>query len=230
MAAHPEDACERQARSVHMRWSYRLCRAIVRAAYVLWACGRVYGTDHVPRTGGVVLACNHQSFLDPMLATLALPRECSYMARDTLFRNPVFRRVIELFNAFPVRRGESDVAAMRASLQRLADGALITAFPEGTRTADGRVRPCRPGVVVLARKAKVPLVPVAIEGAFEAWPRHRRFPGRANILVEYGRPLSPRELAAAGRDESAKRLTAEIRTIHNRLRRRAGKPPFIYGD
>lgn len=176
-----------------------------------------------------MLAGNHQSFFDPILVTLSLPRECSYMARDSLFRNPLFRRFIESFNAFPVRRGTSDVAAMRASLERLRHEAVITAFPEGTRTEDGRVRPCRPGVIVLARKAGVPLVPVAVEGAFDAWPRHRKLPGRATILVEFGRPFPPETLAGMDRDEAAERLTAEIRTLHNRLRRRLGRRPFDYG-
>ncbi len=210
------------------RLYYRVCRFVAQSVFVLYARGRVFGTRHVPRTGGVVLASNHQSFLDPILVTLALPRECSYMARDSLFRNPLFRRIIESLNAFPVRRGTSDVAAMRASLERLRHDAVITAFPEGTRTEDGRVRPCRAGVVVLARKAGVPLVPVAIEGAFDAWPRHRTLPGRATILVEYGRPFPPETLARLDRDAAAERLTAEIRTLHNRLRCRLGRPPFDY--
>jgi 1-acyl-sn-glycerol-3-phosphate acyltransferase len=207
-----------------------VCRSIARALYVFYALGRVYGVQNVPRAGGVVLASNHQSYLDPVLATLAIPRECSYMARDTLFGNPLFRRLIESLNAFPVRRGSSDVAAMRASLQRLQTDAVITAFPEGTRTEDGRVSPFRPGVVVLARKARVPIVPVAIEGAFDAWPRTRKLPGRAIIHVEYGRPIQPEELDSQPRDELAERLTRTVRTIHNRLRRRAGQLPFEYQD
>jgi 1-acyl-sn-glycerol-3-phosphate acyltransferase len=222
-------AVDSSAPEPHMRVYYRICRFLAQGTFVLFARGRVYGLRHVPRTGGVVLAGNHQSFFDPIVVTLALPRECSYMARDSLFRNPLFRRFIESFNAFPVRRGTSDVAAMRASLDRLRQGAVITAFPEASRTEDGRVRSCRAGVVVLARKAGVPLVPVAIEGAFDAWPRHRKLPGRATILVEYGRPFLPETLARMDRDVAAERLTVEIRMLHNRLRRRLGRRPFDYG-
>ncbi len=212
------------------RLYYRVGRAFCQATYVLLLRGRVYGVDHVPLLGGVLLACNHQSFLDPVLATLALPRECTYMARDTLFVNPLFRRLIESLNAFPVRRGESDVAAMKAALQRLGNGAALTTFPEATRTEDGRVRLIKPGVIVIARKARVPIVPVAIEGAFDAWPRHQKLPRCARVWVEYGRPIPPGELIAADRDASAKRLTTEMRTLHNRLRQRAGKRPFVYDD
>jgi 1-acyl-sn-glycerol-3-phosphate acyltransferase len=224
---HPAEAGTAPAR---MRIHYRISRSIAQTLYTLLFWGRVYGVEQVPRTGGVLLACNHQSFFDPALATLALPRECHYMARDSLFRNPLFGRFIESYNAFPVKRAASDIAAMKATLARLKAGALVTAFPEATRTRDGRVNPCRPGVIVLANRAHVPLVPVAIEGAFDAWPRHRKLPRRARIWVEYGRPFSPRELAEAPREELAARLTMSIRTIHNRLRRRAGRTPFVYAD
>jgi 1-acyl-sn-glycerol-3-phosphate acyltransferase len=213
-----------------MRLYYRFGRACCQLGYVLLLGGRVYRVNHVPSRGGVLLACNHQSYLDPVLATFAIPRECTYMARDTLFRNRYFRRLIESLNAFPVRRGESDVAAMKMALKKLAAEAVLTAFPEATRTEDGRVRPFKPGVIVLARKAKVPIVPVAIEGAFEAWPRHRKLPRSASVLIEYGRPIEPDEMQGVDRDESAQRITREIRTIHNRLRRRVGKRPFVYDD
>jgi 1-acyl-sn-glycerol-3-phosphate acyltransferase len=213
-----------------MRLYYRAGRVLCQTAYILLLNGRVYGVDHVPRSGGVLLACNHQSFLDPVLATLALPRECSYMARDTLFANPGFRWLIESLNAFPVRRGESDVAAMKTALKKLGEGAVLTAFPEATRTEDGRVRRVKPGVIVLARKAKVPVVPVAIEGAFDAWPRNRKLPRLARVWVEYGTPIQPGDLIGADRDQAAARLTTDIRTIHNRLRRRAGRRPFVYDD
>jgi 1-acyl-sn-glycerol-3-phosphate acyltransferase len=213
-----------------IRLYYRLGRAFAQMLYVMLLSGRVFGVDRVPVRGGAVLACNHQSFMDPVLATLALPRECSYMARDTLFANPLFRRLIESLNAFPVRRGASDVAAMKAALTKLRDGAILTAFPEATRTPDGRVYPMKPGVVVMARKAGVPLVPVAIEGAYDAWSRHQKWPRSARVWVEYGTPIAPHELRAAARDDSTKRLTTEIRTIHNELRVRAGKGPFVYDD
>ena len=221
---------DRQAEAVRMRLYYRTLRAITQVLYLLGASGRVSGLGHVPLTGGVLLACNHQSFLDPMLVTLAIPRECHYMARESLFRNRFFGRLISSVNTFPVRSGTSDVAAMRVALRRLAQGALVTVFPESTRTVNGRVSPCQPGVIVLARKAAVPLVPAAIEGAFDAWPRHRKLPRCARILVEYGRPLWPEELASRNRDELAAALTARIRALHNGLRVRAGKQPFEYGD
>lgn len=209
---------------------YRFCRFFVRWGHVLGMRGRVFRTDRVPRTGGVILACNHQSFLDPMLAALALPRECDFMARDTLFQHPVFKRLISSLNAFPVRRGEADLAAIKESLRRLRDGRLLIMFPEGTRTLDGRIGPFLPGIGSIAKKAKVPIVPVLIEGAFEAWPRHRKAPGIGRVTVIYGEPIYPE----AGRSMTAEALVAElngrVRLMQENERRRRGLPPLQYTD
>ncbi len=209
-----------------MRLYYRFCRFWCQVLYVLFLRGRVFGTSRVPTTGPVLLICNHQSFFDPVLATLALPRECDYMARDTLFANRFFRFLIESLNAFPVRRGEADVGALKETLRRLKAGRLITIFPEGTRTEDGRVGPFLPGAGSIARKAKAPVIPTLIEGAFEAWPRHRRFPGPGRVTVCYGEPIYPDRHpemdAQAIMDETARR----IRAMQARERRRRGQAPL----
>ena len=175
------------------RW-YRFCRAVTQALFLLLFRGRVFGVRNVPLDGGVLLVCNHQSFLDPILATLAPPRECHYMARDTLFGNRLFRRLIESLNAFPVRRGTGDIGAIRETLRRLKHGVLVTAFPEGTRTWDGRVGAMQTGVVLIARKARVPLVPTLILGAYEVWSRQAVLPRPAPVIIAYGEPLWPDQM------------------------------------
>lgn len=177
-----------------MRPWYRFCRLLCQLFFLLFFRGRVFHHERVPTQGGVLLVCNHQSFLDPVLATQALPRECAYMARDTLFRNPHFRWLIESLNAFPVKRGSSDVGAIKETLRRLKDGQLITLFPEGTRTPDGRIHEMQPGAVLLARKAKVPIVPTLILGAFECWPRHALLPRSRPIIVAHAAPIPPQML------------------------------------
>jgi 1-acyl-sn-glycerol-3-phosphate acyltransferase len=139
------------------------------------------------------LVSNHQSFLDPMLAALALPRECSYMARDSLFRHPLFGRLIAYYNAYPVKRDTADIGAIKETLRRLKAGKVVLTFPEGTRTRDGRIGEMRAGVILLARKTRVPLVPTLILGAFEAWPRTSRLPRPRPVLVAYGPPLYTHE-------------------------------------
>jgi 1-acyl-sn-glycerol-3-phosphate acyltransferase len=179
-----------------MRPHYRVSRGICRLCFALLFRGRVFNPERVPVDGGVLLVSNHQSFLDPMVATLALPRECHFMARDTLFERPAFKRLIESFNAFPIKRGTADLRGIKEALRRLKNGGLVTAFPEGTRTLDGTIGPMLPGSIILARKAKVPIVPTVILGAYKAWPRHAKLPRIAPILVAYGAPLTVDQIAA----------------------------------
>lgn len=172
---------------------YAFCRFLCQTAFLTFFRGRAFHTQRVPRSGGVLLVCNHQSYLDPVLATLALPRECHYMARDTLFKAGIFKKLIESLNAFPVKRATADVGAIKETLRRLKAGALITVFPEATRTHDGRVRPMQAGPVLIARKAGVPLIPTMILGAYEAWPRNAKGPHPAPVIVAYGEPVLPEQ-------------------------------------
>src|SRR5262245_27958504 len=113
-----------------MRLYYRILRYLAQMILILYFRGRVFGLKNVPNEGGVLLACNHQSFFAPVSSTLALYREGNYMARDTLFLNPLFKRLIESLNAFPVKRGASDVGAVKEIMRRLKDGKIVVVFPE----------------------------------------------------------------------------------------------------
>lgn len=202
-----------------MRPWYRFCRFFCQVAFMLLFRGRVFGRRHVPLRGGVILACNHQSFLDPVLATLALDRECDYMARDTLFRHARFRWLIESLNAFAVKRGAADVGAVKETLRRVKNGRLVTIFPEATRTPDGAVHAMQPGVVLIARKAGVPIVPTLILGAFEAWPRHAPLPGPRPIIVAHAPPLTPADMARLDEQACINIVRERIISMMERYRR-----------
>ena len=178
-----------------MRRYYAFLRYLCQLGFVTYFHGRVFGLQHVPRTGPVLLACNHQSFFDPVSATLAIPRECNYMARDTLFLNPWFGRFISSVNAFPVKRGAGDIGAVKEILRRLRDGKPVLVFPEGTRTRDGAIGPINVNSLLIAKKAGAAIVPTVIDGAFEAWPRTQLFPSPQSIYVTYCEWLSPAEVA-----------------------------------
>ncbi len=206
-----------------MRSWYRFSRIMCQIWFVIFFRGRVFGTRKVPRLGGVLLVSNHQSFFDPVLATLALPRECHYMARDSLFHNPFFRRLIESLNAFPIKRATADMGAIKETLRRLKSGALVVTFPEGTRTRDGSLQPMAPGVILLARKARVPIVPTAILGAFESWPRQAKLPRPHPVIVAYGDPMSPEMLAAMTDDDCIAEVRRRIQALMDRHTRTVAK-------
>jgi 1-acyl-sn-glycerol-3-phosphate acyltransferase len=149
---------------------------------------RVLRLARLPRTGPVLLAVNHQSYVDPMLAGSALPRPLHFMARRTLFVG-TFGRLIRSVNAFPVDRDRADLQAVREAIGLLERGRCLLIFPEGTRSRDGRLAPMRSGFGMLARRTGAPIVPVYIDGAFRAWPRQRLLPRLRQIRVWFGEPI-----------------------------------------
>src|SRR5439155_19090461 len=120
---------------------------------------KAWGSEHVPEQGGAIIVSNHQSYLDPIMLGVRLRRPLSYMARSDLFTQPGFTWLIMQLNAFPVRRGESDLGAMKQAIARVRQRRLLLMFPEGTRTRDGQIGAIQPGIALLARRAGVPLIP-----------------------------------------------------------------------
>ncbi len=185
---------------------------------------------NVPLEGPVILAANHQSFFDPPLVGAGVSPVLSFLARDTLFDSKILGPLIRNVNAYPVRRGGSDVGSFKQCLRLLKEGRHLVLFPEGTRTSTGRIRPMQAGVIGLARKSNAVIVPVLIEGAFELWPRHARLPRPARVNVEYEEPMLPNAFEGLSNTEAAGMLTSVMREQHNRLRERLGRHPFNYSD
>jgi 1-acyl-sn-glycerol-3-phosphate acyltransferase len=202
------------------RFYYDFCRFLCWWFFILMFKVRIKNRGRVPGHGGVLLISNHQSFLDPVLAGMGLGRECHYMARDSLFRNKLFKRLIESLNAFPVKRGKADVGAIKESLRRLKRGKVVVMFPEGTRTKDGRIRSMLPGLAAVAQKARVPIVPTLIDGAYQAWPRTSNMPGTGNVLVEYGEAIYPEDYADMKPEELTRLLEQRLREMQKELHRK----------
>ncbi len=202
------------------------CRTIVFTLFWLLFKGRVVRIRRVPKRGPVILACNHQSFFDPVLATIGLARESAYMARDTLFINPYFGWLIRSLNAIPIRRGHADVTSLKEMLRRLRDNYVVVIFPEETRTEDGRIGPMKSGTVLIARKARATIVPVCIEGAHEAWPRARPLPGPGRVVVSYGEPITPDQMKGTSDQEITDRIRRQIIAMQDAIRTRDGNRPF----
>jgi len=169
---------------------------------------RTRGMENVPKKGGVLLVTNHQSFLDPPLIGIALRRQIHYMARETLFKGGFLQWLAETLNTFPVKRGQADLAAVRMAVERLDKGFVVNIFPEGTRTEDGSIGTIAPGVALIVGRCKTPvsIVPVVIDGAFEAWPRTQRLPHPGRIRIVYGKPILPEEFKGLKGAELAARI------------------------
>ena len=167
---------------------YNFCRSLARFAGNVLYDLHVRGATNVPLSGGMLLVANHASFLDPIFVAAKLPRAISFLARSTLFDPPGFGWLIRNCNAFPVKQGKGDVGAMKQSISLLQGGKALLVFPEGNRSPDGNLQEIAAGAALIVKRAKVPVVPVAIRGAFEAWPRHRPLPGTGRVRVMFGKP------------------------------------------
>ena len=173
---------------------------------VLWIVSRALGVsmfgvrtrfaEPLPDCGGLIVLSSHQSHLDPLLLGLACDRRLSSLARSSLYAFKPFGFIITALDAVPIDRNASAVAAMKTVIKRLEDGAAVIIFPEGTRTSTGRLGEIKSGFALIAKKAKVPIVPVAIVGAWECWPKTRLLPRPGRIRLEFGRVIRPEEIAA----------------------------------
>jgi 1-acyl-sn-glycerol-3-phosphate acyltransferase len=190
-----------------MRPYYAFCRFFTFWGGVLYFRARAYGQHNVPAHGGVLLVSNHQSYMDPPLVASLLHRECHFMARDTLFNSTAFARLIRSVNAFPVKRGETDIGAIKQTLRLLKQGQIVVMFPEGTRTSDGRIGRVRPGLDAIARKARVPILPALIDGVFQVWPRTQVLPSMGDVVIQYAPPIMPQDYV----DMTAEQLVETIR-------------------
>lgn len=160
---------------------YSFIRGLVKGVFSLFMPITVIGRENVPKDGGMILALNHRSNMDVVVAALACPRPLNYMAKKELFENKLLGRLIRRLNAFPVDRSGNDLKAIKTALTRLKEGRVLGIFPEGTRVKNGENVSAKAGVSMLAIRARVPVVPGVIVGEYKFF--HR-------VYVVLGEPIS----------------------------------------
>lgn len=164
---------------------YRIAYWLTRLACFIYYDIRVEGKENVPKDTAVIFASNHRSYLDPVLVYFACPHPLNYIAKEPLFKNPVFGSFIRLMGAFPTsdaKHPEYDVLAEAA--RRLDNRRNLTIFPEGTRHTDGKVGRGKSGVCLLAARSGKPVVPIGL--VFNSNNLHFR----SKICIRVGKPLS----------------------------------------
>lgn len=206
-------------RSRGQRMLYWVCRPLVFILFTVIYRMRVTGARRLP-PGAVILVANHQSHLDPPLIGLAADRPLEYLARSGLFKNRGFAWLITGLGARPLDETGMDATGIRTALDRLAAGRALLVFPEGARSPDGAMRSFKRGTALLVRRAEAPVTPVAVEGAFDAWPRNRRWPRLfgARVAVRFGDPIDPAALMADGPDAALRLLESRIDAMRRELR------------
>jgi 1-acyl-sn-glycerol-3-phosphate acyltransferase len=144
----------------------------------------------------------------------------SYLARATLFKFAPFARFIYSVGAFPLDREGVGLAGIKESLKRLKRGEILLLFPEGTRTPDGEIHPFKSGFTTLAVRSKSAILPIAIEGAYRAWPKKSGFPRPRVINIHYGQPIPFQEYENMEEQELVALVESRVRECLAELRTR----------
>jgi 1-acyl-sn-glycerol-3-phosphate acyltransferase len=199
---------------------YGTCKTAAAIVFRVLFGLRVRGTEHVPATGPILIVANHSSVLDPPLVGSVCPRQLTFMAKAELFRIPGLGALIRRLGAQPLRREGADPAALRMAQRVLADGGALVVFPEGTRGPEGTLREAKPGAALLAMHGGIPVVPAYVSGSGRAWPRGRRLPRPAKVMVTFGAPLRFEPPAGAERkkqyEAASRRMMAAIAELRDR--------------
>jgi len=213
----------RGGHSLFGRWLYSVLWIVCRTLGVSVFGVRTRFAEPLPARGGLIVLSSHQSHLDPLLLGLACDRRLSSLARSSLYAFKPFGAVITALDAIPVDREASALVAMKTVIRRLEEGAAVIIFPEGTRTATGRLGELKSGFALIAKRAGVPIVPVAIVGAWECWPKTRLLPRPGRIRLEFGRLVRPEEIAALDDRALVAECAARLEELDARARATAGR-------
>lgn len=198
----------------HSTWLF--CRALFRL-YFRW---HIADADRVPPTGPVILAANHVSFLDPPMVGTAVTRTINYLARESLFRFPVFGAYLRALNTVPVDRDGQGAKGLKMILDRLNRGGGIILFPEGTRSRDGQLQRARSGIGLTVIKSDAPVVPIRLFGTFEAWNRRQLFPRPRKIAICFGEPVDFAEYRTEAETCDKARLKEIYQEVADEIMRR----------
>lgn len=174
-----------------LRWMFRI---------------RYEGSENMPVSGPVILCSNHRSDIDPVLLGVVLPRNLFFMAKASLFKIPLFSRLIRSLGAFPVRRGAGDREAIRRALEIVQNGDVLAMFPEGhRRKAGGELLRFQSGAARIAAQTGAVILPAAILCKGRVWPHKPK-------LIRIGKPLTPEQLGLdAGGAEAMRQASERIR-------------------
>ncbi|KAB7708895.1 1-acyl-sn-glycerol-3-phosphate acyltransferase [Bacillus aerolatus] len=185
---------------------YSIARTVVKSILMPLYRIEVHGREHFPKEGGVLLCSNHIDNLDPPVVGITAPRPILFMAKEELFKVPVFGKMLTNLNAFPVKRGMSDREALRKGLKFLKEGKVLGLFPEGTRSKTGEIGRGLAGAGFFALRTDAYVVPCVIVGPYKML---------GKLKVVYGPPIDMEELRSrkASAEETTEVIMSHIRKL-----------------
>jgi long-chain acyl-CoA synthetase len=177
------------------------CFSLYIISKIMWRI-KISGTTNLPKDKSFILCPNHNSYLDGFLIAAALPNwlrsNIFFLGYSTYFDTHIIRHLVKIGKIIPIDPATNLTDAIRASGYVLRHNKAICLFPEGGRSPDGSIQPFKKGVGILAHELNIPLIPVHIDGAFDALPREKCFPSFHRIKITFGTPYSPAQLKEKG--------------------------------
>jgi 1-acyl-sn-glycerol-3-phosphate acyltransferase len=192
---------------------YSLSKAIAKTFFNY----RVIGAENMIEEGPCIIAANHCSYLDPPLVGVACKRAIHYLARKSLLDVPILGPILPELNVIPVDQKNADRSALMGAIRVVRNGGAVLIFPEGTRSPDGKFQPAQPGIGMIAAKTGALVVPVRIFGSFDAYPRSRKFPRNARVVLSIGKPL-PLEAGYTNERHCYKKISDDVMEAIVKLR------------
>jgi len=151
---------------------------------------KIEGFENIPKKGAVIIASNHVSYLDPAVLVSSFNRKIYFITKKEVFKNTFVSFILKNLNAFSVDRENVDILAFKKAINILREEKVLGIFPEGTRSSNGELQELKLGVIKIAMKTGVPILPVGINGTHKIYPRGKKFPTlfKHKIIAKYGAP------------------------------------------
>lgn len=165
---------------------YTMAKLFGRLLFALTGGIRIYGRDRLPEKGPLIIACNHQSIIDPLVLLTVFPYHITFLAAAYLYRIPLLGPVLRAAGAMPIHSAEGDFKSLKKSLKLLEKGRVLGIFPEGGVSLDGKLKPLMSGSAYIALKSGAAVLPVALGGTRDVLPVGTYFPRRKRIVLNIG--------------------------------------------
>lgn len=198
---------------------WHFCHMLCVVWFVICYRFRFFGQHHIPRTGPVLFVSNHQSMLDPIIVGIGSSHRQFYaMARATLWNSRLLAIIMNSLNAFPVDQEKPDASSMKRCIEVLKNNQALLIYPEGARTLTGKTEKFEQGTMLVIKRAKPIIVPVALEGAFDVWPRNKKLPKPfGKIACRYGKPIPAEDLLTLPAAEALEMLRGTVEKMRLEL-------------
>ena len=208
------------ARSPQKRFGQDVVRWFFRIYLLLFYRIRIHGLENYPDVDGALVCANHQSNLDALVMGVSCPRPANYLAKATLFEWAPLAWFVRFNDAIPIDRKGTGIGGMKETLRRLKRGESVVIYPEGARSLDGELQPLMKGFCSLARRTSASLVPVGIEGTFDALPPKSKLPRPGRIHIVFGPAILAEEYQDLNDDQMTELLRQQIANCFAEARRR----------